>query len=59
MARERVSDGVKDINQLLKYGAHPAISKWGQCNHKRSLNVEEGDRRSESERDLKKLCCTC
>ena len=45
-----VSDGIKDINQLLKYGDHPGISRWAQCNHKHSLNVEEGGRRSVRER---------
>lgn len=50
MARETVSHGIKAINQLLRYGDHPGISRWAQCNHKHSLNVEERGRRSESER---------
>lgn len=45
MARGIVSDGIKGANQLLKYGDHPGISRWAQCNHKSSLNMEEGGRR--------------
>lgn len=53
----RVADGIKVVNQLTSLKGECLICLGVQYNHKGPLHVEEGGRRSESERTMKMLPC--
>ena len=41
----KVADVIKVANQqILKYGDYPGLYEWVPCNHKDTLNMEEGGR---------------